>query len=73
MHLQRQLTGKLLWLSDETVLIKVKSLYCVTKEINWEAALAIQGYDPLKKTLETGYSGRISLCKNTLVQGGNRI
>ena len=36
------LSGKMLWLSKETFMVKKQSLYAFTKEINWEAALAIK-------------------------------
>ena len=42
MAVQSILSGKMLWLSKESFM-KKKSLYAFTKEINWEAALAIKG------------------------------
>ena len=44
MAVQSILSGKMLWLSKETFMLKEKqSLDAFTKEINWEAALAIKG------------------------------
>ena len=44
MAVQSILSGKMLWLSKETFMKQKKqSLYAFTKEINWEAALAIKG------------------------------
>ena len=48
MAVQSILSGKMLWLSKETFMLKKtttkkQSLYAFTKEINWEAALAIKG------------------------------
>ena len=43
MAVQCILSGKMLWLSKETFMLKKQSLYGFTMEIKWEAALAIKG------------------------------